>query len=185
MELVGSIDGKIAVDMDLLGVLWETVVDEGIIVLNSVGEGRGWRGKVGVQLGRIWKVRRRVEVILVRRRHCRGGGKGQLLLLLLLVINVNQAVVEVVVGVVVNLGGDDCTHERWVVWHTRQRAPPTRGPWREESSFEYTQWGKVKQMRRRHLGGRRAPAEFEAQRGGWLQGALCGSIACTKQVCRV
>ena len=136
LELVRSIDGKIAVDMNLLGVLWEAVVDDGIIVFNSIGHGRGWRGEVSVKLGRTWKVGRRVAVILVRRRHCRGGGKGRLLLLLLLVINVNQAVVEMVVGVVVDLGGDDCTHERWVVWHTRQGAPATRGPRWGESSIK-------------------------------------------------
>ena len=37
MELVFSIDGKIAVDMNLLGVLWEAVVDEGIIMFIDQG----------------------------------------------------------------------------------------------------------------------------------------------------
>ena len=37
MELVCSIDGKIAVDMNLLGVLWEAVVDEGIIMFIDQG----------------------------------------------------------------------------------------------------------------------------------------------------
>ena len=38
MELFFSINGKIVVEMNLLGVLWETVVDEGIIVF--IGQGR-------------------------------------------------------------------------------------------------------------------------------------------------
>ena len=112
------------------------------IRFNRTGEGRrGGRGQVGVNLGRIWKVGRGVKVIMGGGRHYRGGGKGGLLL----IINVSQAVVQMVVGVVVDLGGDDCTHERWVVWDTRQRAPATRAPWWEESSFENTQWEKDKQ----------------------------------------
>ena len=124
--------------MNFLG-LWKALVDEGIITLNIIEQGRGGRGEVSVNLGRILKVGRRVQKILVRRRRrqYRGGGEGGLRLM---GINVSQAVVEMVVGVVVDLGGDNCTHERWMVRHTRQRAPATRAPWWEENSFENTQW---------------------------------------------
>ena len=83
-------------------------------------------------MGRGWKMGRRVEVILVwrRRRHCWGGGKSGQLLLPFLVVNVSQAVVEMGVGVIVDLGGDNCAHERWLVGYTRQGASATRGPWR-------------------------------------------------------
>ena len=102
--------------MNFLG-LWKALVDEGIITLNIIEQGRGGRGEVSVNLGRILKVGRRVQKILVRRRRqYRGGGEGGLRLM---GINVSQAVVEMVVSVVVDLGGDNGAHERWVVWYTR------------------------------------------------------------------
>ena len=119
--------------MNLLG-LWEALVDEGIIMLNIIEQGRGGRGEVSVNLGRILKVGRRVQKILVRRRRrqYRGGGEWGLRLM---GINVSQAVVEMVVGVVVDLGGDNGPHERWVVWYARQGTPATRGPWWEENFY--------------------------------------------------
>ena len=48
--------------------LWEALVDEGIVAFNGIWQGRGEWGEVGVKLGRILKVGRRVEVILVRGR---------------------------------------------------------------------------------------------------------------------
>ena len=119
--------------MNLLG-LWEALVDEGIIMLNIIEQGRGGRGEVSVNLGRILKVGRRVQKILVRRRRRQywGGGEGGLSLM---GINVSQAVVEMVVSVIVDLGGDNGPHERWVVWHTRQGTPATRGPWWEENFY--------------------------------------------------
>ena len=100
------------------------------IRFNRTGEGRrGGRGQVGVNLGRIWKVGRGVKVIMGGGRHYRGGGKGGLLL----IINVSQAVVQMVVGVVVDLGGDDGTHQRRLIRHSRQGAPATGRPGRDKS----------------------------------------------------
>ena len=98
------------------------------IRFNRTGEGRrGGRGQVGVNLGRIWKVGRGVKVIMGGGRHYRGGGK------LLLIINVSQAVVQMVVGVVVDLGGDNRTHQRRLIRHSRQGAPATGRPGRGNS----------------------------------------------------
>ena len=119
--------------MNFLG-LWEVLVDQGIIMLNIIEQGRGGRGEVSVNLGRILKVGRRVQKILVirRRRQYRGGGEGGLRLM---GINVSQAVVEMGVGVVVDLGSDNGPHERRVIWYARQGTPATRGPWWKENFY--------------------------------------------------
>ena len=66
--------------------------------------------------------------------HYRGGGKGHLLLVgCRLVVHVSKAVVQVVVRVVVDLGGDDGTHQRRLIRHSRQGAPATGRPGRDKS----------------------------------------------------
>lgn len=124
-------------------------------------------------------------VILVRRgrrrSHCWGGGISGQLLVLSLVVHVSQAVVEMVVGVIVDLGGDNCTHERRPVGYTGQGAPASRRPWRGKFAKNRLS----NKSRQGNLGGRRAPAELEAHRGGWLQGGRWGSIACTRRTCGV
>ena len=67
--------------------------------------------------------------------HYRGGGKGHLLLVgCRLVVHVSKAVVQVVVRVVVDLGGDDRAHEGRLVRHTWQGAPSSRRSRWEKSS---------------------------------------------------
>ena len=126
----------VAVNVDLLR-RWEVVavmVDRVIKSNNVLHEGRG-RRRVRLMWGWIWEMRRGVRKELGSLWHYRGGGKGHLLLVgCRLVVHVSKAVVQVVVRVVVDLGGDDRAHEGRLVRHTWQGTPASRRSRWEKSS---------------------------------------------------